>query len=114
MNDLKASLSPVNGSGILRFMVGPVVGVVKVMGVGGTGIGCCTGCCGCLEVLILGWGPCHLGCSSLLLVSSSLTSVSYSLLLGAIVFLGSILTIAHARLSLGQAYSMIVGLSLLS
>ena len=87
-------------TGILRFMVGPIVGEVKVMGVGATG--CCTGCCAsCLEVLILCWGPLRLGCSSLLLVSSSLVSVSYLLLLGA--------TILDAILNAVVLNSLLVG-----
>ena len=97
MKDLKTILSLVKGSGILRFTVGPVVGGIKVIGVGA--MVCCTGCCtGCLEVLILSlsWGPNRLGCSSSsLLVCSSLLSVSYSLLLGATI-LDEILTVACA------------------
>ena len=80
------------------------VGKAIIMGAGDAGTGC-------LEVLILGWGPSHLGCSSSLLTSSLLVSVSYSLLLGATIF--GILNTCWARLSLGQAYSMVVGLSLL-
>ena len=102
---MKAILSPVKGSGILRFMVGMFVGKAIIMGAGDAGTGC-------LEELILGWGPSHLGCSSSLLTSSSLVSVSYSLLLGATI-LDGILNTCWARLSLGRAYSMVVGLSLL-
>ena len=79
MKDLKAILSPVKGSGILRFTVGMFVGKAIVMGAGDAGTGC-------LEALILGWGPSCLGCSSSLVTSSSLVSVSYSLLLGATIF----------------------------
>ena len=105
MKDLKAILSLVKGSGILRFTVRMFVGKAIIMGAGDSGTGC-------LEVLILGWGPTCLGCSSSLLTSSSLVSVSYSLLLGATI-LDGIMNTCWARLFLGWAYSMIVGLSLL-
>ena len=74
------------------------------MGVGDAGTGC-------LEALILGWGPSHLGCSSSLVTSSLLVSVLYLLLLGVTIF--SILNACWARLSLGWVYSIVVGLSLL-
>ena len=90
MKDLKANLSPVKGSGILKFTVGMFVGKAIVMGAGDAGTGC-------LEALILGWGPDHLGCSSSLVTSSSLVSVLYSLLLGATIF--GILNACWARLS---------------
>ena len=65
-----------------------------------------TGFGGCpLTVLIFGFGADHLGCSSSLLVSSLLLSVSYLLLLGATKFLGSILNAAELD-------SLLVGLTL--
>ena len=98
MKDLKAVLSPLKVSGNLIcavrvFVAGAIVTGAEVAG--------------CFEVLIFGLGADCLGCSSLLLVSSSLVSVSYSLLLGVIVFLGSILNAAGLD-SLCWAYSVVV------
>ena len=85
MKDLNAILSPLKVSGSLICTIGVfVVGAI----VTGAGVS------GCFEVLIFGFGAGHLGCSSSLLISSSLLSVSYLLLLGATMFLGSILNAA--------------------
>ena len=78
MKDLNAVLSPLKVSGSLICTIGVLV----------------AGAAGCLEVLIFGFGADCLGCSSSLLVSSSLLSVSYLLLLGATKLLGSILNAA--------------------
>ena len=78
MKDLKAVHSPLNVSGNLICTVGVLV----------------AGAAGCFEVLIFGFGAVHLGYSSSLL-SSSLVFVSYLLLLGVTVFLGSILNVAR-------------------
>ena len=84
MKDLKAVHSPLKVSGNLICTVGVLVtGAIAMV----------AGAAGCFEVLIFGLGTVCLGCSSSLL-SSSLVSVSYSLLLGAAVFLGSILNAA--------------------
>ena len=72
MKDLNAVLSPLKVSGSLIFTIGVFVVVT------GAGVA------GCFEVLIFGFGAGHLGCSSSLLISSSLLSVSYLLLLGAV------------------------------
>ena len=85
MKDLNAVLSPLKVSGSLICTIGVLVaGAIVTV----------AGAAGCFEVLIFGFGADRLGCSSLLLVSSSLFSVSYSLLLGATVLLGSILDAA--------------------
>ena len=89
MKDLKAVLSPLKVSGNLICTVGVLV----------------AGAAGCFEVLIFGLGAVCLGCSSLLL-SSSLVSVSYLLLLGATVVLDSILNAAGLN-------SLLVGLTCL-
>ena len=93
------------GSGNLICTVGMLVASIIVTGAG-TGIGAGA----CLKVLIFGAG--RLGCSSSLLISSSVVSVLYMLLLGATADLGSILTCCSAQLSLGQAY--LVGLVTIS
>ena len=85
MKDLKAVLSPLKVSGSLICTVGVLVAGAIVTGAGAAG---------CFKVLIFGLGAGHLGCSSSLLVSSSLLFVSYSLLLGATKLLGSILNAA--------------------
>ena len=82
MKDLKAVLSPLKVSGSLTCTIGVFVAGAIVTG---------AGVAGCFEVLIFGFGAGCLGCSSSLLISLSLLSVSYLLLLGATVFLGSIL-----------------------
>ena len=82
------ALSLLNGLGNLICTIGALVAGITV-----TGAGIGTGGAACLEVLILGLGAGCLGCSSLLLVASSLL-VLYSLLLGATVVLGSILNAA--------------------
>ena len=94
MKDLNAILSPLKVSGSLICAIGVFVAGAIVMG---------TGVAGCFEVLIFGFGAGCLGCSSLL-ISSSLLSVSYLLLLGATVFLGSILNAAGLN-------SLLVGLT---
>ena len=83
--ECKAVLSPlkVSGSLICTVRVSVAGAIVTV-----------AGAAGCFEVLIFDLGAVCLGCSSSLLVSSSLVSVSYLLLLGATVFLGSILNAA--------------------
>ena len=98
MKDLRVALSPVKGSGNLICTVGMFVVSIIVTGARtGTGAGAC------LEVLIFGLGAGHLGCSSFLL-SSLLVSVLYLLLLGATMFLGSILNAAGLN-------SLLVGLT---
>ena len=82
MKDLNAVLSPLKVSGNLICTIGVFVAGAIVTG---------AGVAGCFEVLIFDFGAGRLGCSSLLLISSLLLSVSYLLLLGATVFLGSIL-----------------------
>ena len=81
MKDLNAVLSPLKVSGNL-------ICTVRVLVTGA--IVTVAGAAGCVEVLIFGLGAVCLGCSSLLL-SSSLMSVLYSLLLGVTMFLGSML-----------------------
>ena len=94
MKDLNAVLSPLKVSGSLICTIGVLVAGAIVM---------VTGAAGCFEVLIFGLGAVRLGCSSSLL-SSSLVSVSYSLLLGATMFLGNILNAAELD-------SLLVGLT---
>ena len=85
MKDLNAVLSPLKVSGSLICTIGVLVaGAIVTV----------ASAAGCFEVLIFGFGADCLGCSSSLLVSSSLLSVSYSLLLGATKHLGSILNAA--------------------
>ena len=98
MKDLKAVLSPLKVSGNLICTVRVLVAGATVM---------VAGAAGCFKVLIFGLGAVCLGCSSSLLVSSSLVSVLYLLLLGVTVFLGSILN-AAAGLN-----SLLVGLTCL-
>ena len=84
MKDLNAVLSPLKVSGSLICTIGVLVaGAIVTV----------TGAAGCFEVLIFGLGAVRLGCSSLL-ISSLLVSVLYLLLLGATMFLGSILNAA--------------------
>ena len=84
MKDLNAVLSPLKVSGNLICTIGVLVaGAIVTV----------AGAAGCFEVLIFGFGADRLGSSSSLL-SSSLVSVLYSLLLGATVLLGSILDTA--------------------
>ena len=85
MKDLNAVLSPLKVSGNLICTIRVLVAGAIVM---------VAGAAGCFKVLIFGFGADHLGCSSSLLVSSSLLSVLYSLLLGATKLLGSILNAA--------------------
>ena len=82
MKDLNAVLSPLKISGSLICTIRVFVAGAIVTG---------AGVAGCFKVLIFSFGADRLGCSSSLLISSLLLSVSYSLLLGVTVFLGSIL-----------------------
>ena len=104
MKDLNAVLSPLKVSGNLICTIG-----VFVIGAIVTGAGVAS----CFEVLIFGFGAGRLGCSSLLLISSLLLSVSYLLLLGATVFLGSILNAAGLdSLLVGLTHWLFLHLSL--
>ena len=104
MKDLNAILSPLKVSGSLICAIGVFVAGAIVTGAGVTG---------CFEVLIFGFGADCLGCSSSLLISSSLLSVSYLLLLGVTVFLGSILNAAGIdSLLVGLTHCLFLHLSL--
>ena len=101
MKDLRMALSLLKGLGNLICTTGVVVPGIIITGAG-TGIGAGA----CLEVLIFGFGAGCLGYSSSLLVSSSVVSVSYLLLLGVAAVLGSILNVAGLD-------SLLVGLTVL-